>query len=77
MVPGSTLSKMRIKELRAERETLWERFESHPHEIELAAELRIIDDLIADCNETRDHRDHETVKSSHQHRAASAVVGAG
>ena len=65
MVPGSKLPKMRIKELRAEREPLWERFESNPHEIELAAELRIIDDLIADCNEKRDHRDDESVKSGH------------
>jgi hypothetical protein len=45
--------------LREERKPLWERFESHPHEIELAVKLRIIDDLIAEYNEKRDHRDDE------------------
>ena len=44
---------MRMKELRTKRKPLWERFESNPTEIQLAAELRIIDDLIADYNEKR------------------------
>jgi hypothetical protein len=51
VVPASKSPKTRIKELRAKRKPLWERFESHPHEIELAAELKVIDDLIAKYNE--------------------------
>jgi len=54
----------RMQELRTKRKSLWERFESNPNEIQLAAELRIIDDLIADCNERRNHRDDEMAQSS-------------
>jgi hypothetical protein len=53
MIPASQSLKTRIEELRALRRPLWERFESNPTEIQLAAELRIIDDLIADYNEKR------------------------
>jgi hypothetical protein len=55
----SKSSKMRMKELRTKRKPLWKRFESNPNEIQLAAELRIIDDLIAECNEKRNQRDDE------------------
>jgi hypothetical protein len=59
MIPASKSPKMRLEELRTTRKPLWERFESHPNEIQLAAELRIIDDLIAECNEKWDRRaDH-------------------
>jgi len=30
---------------------LWERFENNPNEVQLAARLKIIDDLIAECSE--------------------------
>ena len=53
MIPASQSLKMRIEELRTLRKPLWERFESNPTEIQLAVKLRIIDDLIADCNEKR------------------------
>jgi|SRR5580692_10347106 hypothetical protein len=56
MIPVSKALKMRIEELKTMRKPLWERFESNPTEIQLAAELRIIDDLIADCNEKRNLR---------------------
>jgi hypothetical protein len=55
--------KTRMEELRAKRKSLWERFESNPNEIQLAAELRIIDDLIADCNEKRNYRSDEMAQS--------------
>jgi len=53
MIPAAQSLKMRIEELRTLRKPLWERFEKNPTEIQLAAKLRIIDDLIADCNEKR------------------------
>jgi len=53
MIPAAQSLKMRIEELRALRKPLWEQFENNPTEIQLAAKLRIIDDLIADCNEKR------------------------
>jgi len=53
---------------------LWERFESNPTEIQLAAELRIIDDLIADCNEKRNHCNDETVYG-HGRRPLAVSVG--
>jgi len=63
-----------MKELRTKRKPLWERFESNPTEIQLAAELRIIDDLIADCNEKRNHRNDETVYG-HGRRPLAVSVG--
>jgi hypothetical protein len=65
---------MRMKELRTKRKPLWERFESNPTEIQLAAELRIIDDLIADCNEKRNHCNDETVYG-HGRRPLAVSVG--
>jgi hypothetical protein len=59
VIPASKSLKMRIEELRTKRKALWERFENNPTEIQLAAELRIIDDLIATCNEKRNQRDDE------------------
>jgi hypothetical protein len=59
MLTVSKSPKTRIEKLREERKPLWKRFESHPHEIELAVKLRIIDDLIAEYNEKRDHPDDE------------------
>jgi hypothetical protein len=41
---------IRLRELRAKRQTLWRRFEDHPNEIHLAAKLKIIDDQIAQPN---------------------------
>ena len=41
---------IRLRELRAKRQTLWRRFEDHPNEIHLAAKLKIIDDQIAALN---------------------------
>ena len=70
-IPASKSQKMRIEELRTMRKPLWERFEKNPTEIQLAADLRIIDDLIADCNEKRNHYD-ETVQSRLQLRTAPA-----
>jgi hypothetical protein len=70
-IPASKSQKMRIEELRTMRKPLWERFEKNPTEIQLAADLRIIDDLIADCNE-RLTRCDETVQSRLQLRTAPA-----
>jgi hypothetical protein len=75
-IPTSNSQKMRIEELRTMRKPLWERFEKNPTEIQLAADLRIIDDLIADCNEKRNHCD-ETVQSRLQLRTAPACRGRG
>jgi hypothetical protein len=63
VIPASKSPKMRIEELRTKRKALWERFENNPTEIQLAAELRIIDDLIADCNVKRNYRDDEMAQS--------------
>jgi hypothetical protein len=63
VIPASKSSKMRTEELRTKRKPLWKRFESNPTEIQLDAELRIIDDLIADCSEKRNHRDDEMAQS--------------
>jgi hypothetical protein len=63
VIPASKSSKMRIEELRTKRKPLWKRFESNPTEIQLDAELRIIDDLIADGSEKRNHRDDEMARS--------------
>jgi len=38
---------LRLRELRAERKSLWKRFEENPSEIQLAAQIKIIDDQIA------------------------------
>jgi hypothetical protein len=70
-IPASKSPNMRIKELRKMRKPLWERFEKNPTEIQLAADLRIIDDLIADCNEKRNHCD-EIVQSRPQVQTAPA-----
>jgi hypothetical protein len=70
-IPASKSPNMRIKELRKMRKPLWERFEKNPAEIQLAADLRIIDDLIAACNEKRNNRD-ETAQLWPQLRTAPA-----
>ena len=67
-IPALKSSKMRIEQLRTMRKLLWERFENNPTEIQLAAELRIIDDLIADCSEKRNHRDDEMAQSGPRRR---------
>jgi hypothetical protein len=77
MTPTLQSLNMRMKELRTKRKPLWERFESNPAEIQLAAELRIIDDLIADCNEKRNHCDDETAKSASACRERGLASPAG
>ena len=44
-IPDS--EELRLRELRAERKSLWRRFEENPSEIQLAAKIKIIDDQIA------------------------------
>lgn len=39
--------KIRLRELKAKRKALWRRFEENPNEIHLAAQLKVIDDQIA------------------------------
>jgi hypothetical protein len=71
-IPASKSPSMRINELRKMRKPLWERFEKNPAEIQLAADLRIIDDLIADCNEKKNRCD-ETAQLWPQLRTAPAA----
>jgi hypothetical protein len=54
-----------MEELRTKRKSLWDRFESNPNEIQLASELKIIDDLIADCNAKRNCRSDEMAECGH------------
>jgi hypothetical protein len=49
MTPASMIQRMRVEVLRKQRNPLWERFECNPSETHLAVELKIIDDLIAEC----------------------------
>lgn len=65
MIPASKSPKIRMAELRTKRKSLWEQFENNPNEIQLAAELRITDDLIADCNEKRNHRGDDIAPRGH------------
>jgi hypothetical protein len=74
MIPASQSLKMRIEELRTLRKPLWERFESNPTEIQLAVKLRIIDDLIADCNEKINRR-NETAQFRPRLRQFAVSVG--
>ena len=39
-----------MQELLGRRKPLWQRFENSPNDIELALELKLIDDQIAECN---------------------------
>ena len=50
---------LRLRGLRAERRTLWKRFEENPGQIHLAAELKIIDDQIAQPYQQDDGRDNK------------------
>ncbi len=50
---------LRLRGLRAERRTLWKRFEENPSEIHLAAELKIIDDQIAQPYQQNDGHDNK------------------
>jgi hypothetical protein len=77
MITASKSPKKRMEELRRKRKPLWERFESNPNEIQLAAELRIIDDLIAECNEQRNHPDDEPAQSGHGCGLRPLAVGVG
>jgi len=72
--PASKSLKMRKEGLRSKRKSLWERFESNPAEIQLAAEIRIIDDLIADCNEKINRR-NETAQFRPRLRQFAVSVG--
>jgi hypothetical protein len=77
MIPASTSLETTMKELRTKRKSLWERFETNPNEIQLAAELRIIDDQIADCNEKRNHCDNKMAQCGHGIRPSPLGVGVG
>jgi hypothetical protein len=50
---------LRLRGLKAERRTLWKRFEENPSEIHLAAELKIIDDQIAQPYQQNDGHDNK------------------
>jgi hypothetical protein len=50
---------LRLQGLRAERRTLWKRFESNPSEVHLAAKLKIIDDQIAQPYQQSDHDENK------------------
>jgi hypothetical protein len=47
--PEGTMSDSKLQELKTEREPLFRRLASHPAEIHLALEIKIIDDQIAEC----------------------------
>ena len=51
MLRARNSQKIRLQELRSERKPLWERFEENPNETDLALELKIIDDQIAECSQ--------------------------
>jgi hypothetical protein len=44
-----------LRGLKDQRKSLWRRFEDNPSEIHLAAQLKFIDDQIAQLNEQSDH----------------------
>jgi len=50
---------LRLRGLRAERRTLWIRFEENPSQIHLAAELKIIDDQIAQSYQQNNGHDNK------------------
>jgi hypothetical protein len=50
---------LRLRGLKAERKTLWKRFEENPSEIQLAAKLKIIDDQIAQPYQQNDSHDNK------------------
>lgn len=45
-----TMPENKLDELRAKREPLFQRFENNPDELDLAIEIKFIDDQIAECN---------------------------
>ena len=57
LVPDSQLT--RLRELKCMRKSLWKRFVGNPNETHLAAELKIIDDEIAQFNL---HSHHDALK---------------
>jgi hypothetical protein len=46
MLPDINSQKIRLRELKLRRKRLWEQFEGNPNLTHLAAELKIVDDLI-------------------------------
>lgn len=50
LLPIPDIKKIQMQELLGRRKPLWQRFENSPNDIELALELKLIDDQIAECN---------------------------
>ena len=61
MLPAPDSQEIRLQELIAKRETLWQRFKNCPSDTHLALELKIIDDQISECNQ-QIHRDGRKLK---------------
>jgi hypothetical protein len=51
MLPDINSQKIRLRELKLRRKRLWEQFEGNPNLTHLAAELKIVDDLIVMYNQ--------------------------
>ena len=49
-MPTSGSNQIRMQELLGRRKPLWKRFEDNPNDIQLALEVKLIDDQIAECN---------------------------
>jgi hypothetical protein len=49
-LPIPDLKKIQMQELLGRRKPLWQRFENNPSDLDLALELKLIDDQIAECN---------------------------
>jgi hypothetical protein len=61
MLPAPDSQEIRLQELIAKREPLWQQFKNNPTDTHLALHLKIIDDQISDCNQ-QIRRDRKELK---------------
>jgi hypothetical protein len=50
LLPIPDIKKIQMQELLGRRKPLWQRFETNPNDLDLALELKAIDDQIAECS---------------------------
>jgi hypothetical protein len=50
LLPIPDIKKIQMQELLGRRKPLWQRFENNPSDLDLALELKVIDDQIAECS---------------------------
>ena len=63
--------KKKRDDLKTKRNSLFEKYSKHPHDVHLALEIKIIDDEIAECNRKMEPKTERPSSRRQQHLANS------